>query len=191
MSALAYTEAGLQIQGRMASLQERLFERINAVLDVGEQPDSPDSARGRTGRWRGVWQAAKAAFSQREPSTAGSDAAALQMGLAELHASIQDSLNAEVGPGQLQTAACPPGWISVPRCVLAARCAWHRRQVRCSPGWLCCVCKRLSAGDCPRWCTHAYPQLPSSRLTCSRTAAACCSSTTITRATHASPPATS
>lgn len=86
----------------MQNLKERLFEHINAVLDASDQSDSPGSARGRTGRWRGVWQAAKAAFGKREPSAAGNDAA-LQITLAELHASIQDSLNAEVRP---LTAGC-------------------------------------------------------------------------------------
>ena len=104
----------------MQNLQERLFEHINAVLDAGEPSESPGAARGRTGRWRGVWQAAKAAFGQREPSTAGSDAAALQITLAELHASIQDSLNEEVGSG---TAAerCGPAGMDI----CAAFCAWR------------------------------------------------------------------
>lgn len=83
----------MQVQTRMQTLKERLFQHVTAVLTANE--DSVASAVVSSGRWKVVWDKAKR-FLPLAGSSGAQSQAALQTTLAELHQDIQDQIGAEV-----------------------------------------------------------------------------------------------
>ena len=117
MSALTFNQgltvpSLLQVQMRMQTLKERLFQHVSAVLEASEE--SPAAALVRTGRWKSVWDKA-VRFLAPQHGSGNAQAAELQATLGELHQDIQNQISAEVRasmtasrPRQCTCCGCKP-----------------------------------------------------------------------------------
>ena len=82
----------MQVQGRLQTLKERLFEHVEEVLDFSREPTLTAV---RSGRWRSVFDKAVQFFTRRG-GEASSSRVDMQAKLQDLHDSINAQIEAEV-----------------------------------------------------------------------------------------------
>ena len=80
-----------QVQARMQTLKERLFDHVTEVLESNREPDLVEASKG----WRKAWEKAKNFLKLSHGSSSNSQ---LQEKLQELHAEINSQIANEVRP---------------------------------------------------------------------------------------------